>query len=402
MLPFFGGYLVDKFNARNCLVLYAFLILVGNIIFAVGMESKLWGVMYLGRILHGCGGISICVATLSLLAEWFTGKELALAFGFNLSFCRMGGVMSNLVNPRVVDETDVVTALWLGVIMCALSFLCAAAIVPMDIFVEKRLSISHVQSLIEPDVAVNFKKLDGTANPIHVGSTKSPMKAQAFPEAPPSRLQSVRNISPLFWLLCISCMSVYGCVFPFNNIASTLLMERNYFMEQPNSQCALSDDNPGSCQNATNVPNEYCNDGKWYQPPVAQGANVDCTASPACYSIYCDDLERSELQAATVMSIPYIITAVLCPFFGALVDRYGQRATVLTLAPALLLLVHMAVAFSDISIIILLCGQGFAYCAFAAVLWPSISLVLEPQYYGLGRFTYVDVCVGCYSYKFAL
>ena len=34
--------------------------------------------------------------------------------------------------------------------------------------------------------------------------------------------------------------------------------------------------------------------------------------------------------------------------------------------------------------IILLVGQGFAYCSFAAVLWPSISIVLEPKYLGLG------------------
>lgn len=43
-----------------------------------------------------------------------------------------------------------------------------------------------------------------------------------------------------FWLLTISCVVVYGCVLPFNNIASSLLIERNYFMEQPNGgECTL-------------------------------------------------------------------------------------------------------------------------------------------------------------------
>merc|ERR1712000_467082 len=49
-----------------------------------------------------------------------------------------------------------------------------------------------------------------------------------------------------FWVLTISCLVVYGCVLPFNNIASTLLLERDYFMAQPNDACALTNDAPGA------------------------------------------------------------------------------------------------------------------------------------------------------------
>ena len=62
------------------------------------------------------------------------------------------------------------------------------------------------------------------------------------------------------------------------------------------------------------------------------------------------------------MSIPYTISAVLSPFLGLLVDRFGLRAVVITLAPILLICVHLALAFwLSLSPAIPLIGQGLAY-----------------------------------------
>jgi MFS family permease len=412
-LPFFGGYLVDRFKARNCQVLFSLLALVGNIVFAVGITTKLWSVMYVGRIIHGCGGISICISALALLAEWFTGKELALAFGCELSVCRLSGVMSNLVNPRVAEARDVESAIWLGVLLCAASFLSALAVHPMDLFVEGKLhapagpsDANDVADEGATPVANPMRSYNGVgklADDSHIsiaerefkhvvtctdvaGSSRRPSSAGTPDKWTVSyQLGIVKTFSPLFWLLCLSCVCVYGCVFPFNNIASTLLLERNYFKAQPNSECALHDSSPGACQNSTNVPNEYCNNGQWFQPPVAEGAEVNCDNNPPCYTIYCSGQENAEIEAASIMSIPYIITACLCPFFGSLVDTYGQRATVLLLAPAMLCMVHILIGFSDVNMVILLVGQGLSYCSFAAVMWPSVSLVLNPDNYGLGE-----------------
>jgi len=42
------------------------------------------------------------------------------------------------------------------------------------------------------------------------------------------------------------------------------------------------------------------------------------------------------------MSIPYTISAVLSPFLGLAVDRFGRRAVVVTLAPVVLIGVHLS------------------------------------------------------------
>ena len=53
--------------------------------FAFGAYLKSWPVMLLGRVIFGLGGENITVAQSALLADWFAGGELALAFGINLS-----------------------------------------------------------------------------------------------------------------------------------------------------------------------------------------------------------------------------------------------------------------------------------------------------------------------------
>jgi MFS-type transporter involved in bile tolerance (Atg22 family) len=63
-----------------------------------------------------------------------------------------------------------------------------------------------------------------------------------------------------------------------------------------------------------------------------------------------------------VASIPYTISAVLSPILGLCVDKFGKRAFVITLAPVLLILVHLMLGLStSISPAVPLIGQGLAY-----------------------------------------
>jgi len=41
------------------------------------------------------------------------------------------------------------------------------------------------------------------------------------------------SLPHIFWVLVILCVVVYGCVLPFNNIESSLLLERDYFKSPP-------------------------------------------------------------------------------------------------------------------------------------------------------------------------
>ena len=198
-------------------------------------------------------------------------------------------------------------------------------------------------------------------------------------------------LTKFIWLFAV------GCVLPFNNIASALLLERDYFKE-PDSDCALL--HPDQCEDAPgNGPNQYCPSSHWYQPPLPDSAvvdgtvydpldasDVDCTDDlwkDTCTEEYCSRYNHAQITAGTIMSIPYIISAVLSPLLGGLVDRCGYRAVIATIAPVMLVIVHSLLAWTDVSPEGPLVGQGLAYAGFAAVIWPSVPLVVPGRLVGL-------------------
>lgn len=199
-------------------------------------------------------------------------------------------------------------------------------------------------------------------------------------------MKDLYTFEHVFWILALICVVVYGCVLPFNNIASALLLERNYFMEPP-SECHLENEN--WCQSDQNKP-VNCPSSKWYQPPLQYNVtsdDVDCTDdywSDDCAKTYCDRFSDAQIEAGTIMSIPYIISACLSPLLGGVVDRFAMRAIIATVSPLVLVVVHCFLGFSNVSPVGPLIGQGLAYSGFAAVLWPSVALVVEPRLVGLG------------------
>jgi hypothetical protein len=78
---------------------------------------------------------------------------------------------------------------------------------------------------------------------------------------------------------------------------------------EPPSGCHLT--NELQCQSSTNVP-VNCPGSKWYQPPLPSNYtydDVDCTDdyfSDVCTVEFCNRLSDAQVEAGTIMSIPYI------------------------------------------------------------------------------------------------
>lgn len=383
-LPFFGGFFVDKFGVRTCLVAFVTMITIGSSVVAFGVSIKSWGVMFLGRVLFGFGGESIAVANSAILADWFEGKEVAFAFGLNLSVARLGSVFNNMLSPQLADSGGVPFAFWFGAILCGVSLGSALIVVPVDAGMDA--TIERNAARVEKDPAEKSSLL------------VERVKEDEEEEEEPVRMAEALRFPLPFWILVVSCVVVYGCVLPFNNIASSLLLERDFFKEPP-SECRLDD--PYVCQGDGNDPVD-CPSSKWYQPPLPinvtidgdhydelEGSDIDCgddvwSDEGECTYEYCKRQQDGIEQANFVMSIPYVISACLSPVLGGFVDRYGMRAVIATLAPLALMVVHLLMAISEVSPIGPMVGQGVAYSAFAAVIWPSVPLVVEKRLTGLG------------------
>lgn len=64
-------------------------------------------------------------------------------------------------------------------------------------------------------------------------------------------------------------------------------------------------------------------------------------------------------------------------------DRFGNRANILTIVPIIMATVHLLLAFTDTNPILLMIIQGLGYCGFASAFWPSITLTVPAAYTGL-------------------
>lgn len=436
IIPLFGGGLVDLVGVSPSLLACTILLNLGQIIVAIGFTSRSWGIILLGRFVFALGGENLIVASSALLADWFIGAELAFAFGVNLSIARIGGVVNNVLSPYITANIGILFAMWIGAVVCAASVVAVILAWPIDYNFDNKiaaysagrgskLSVENLHTIAdkgdpnygstggENDIETSRGKSQG-----HADTSMSIMDSNATTDVAEASAgcgkyltwrwwkewwnDNPAKLTFAFWLLTAICLIIYSAVLPFNNVASTLLLERDYFKAPP-ADCPLHYD--GQCQSDMNTPNCTLADktapplpvdvtvgGTYYS--VVHNYDVDCTSGlwtdPAvgqtnagCASAYCGALEQAEGVVAYVMSIPYTLSAVLSPFIGFIVDRYGQRATITAISAGCIVAVHCLLGLTDVPPSGPLFGQGIAYTCFAAVLWPAIPIVVELERQGL-------------------
>lgn len=186
---------------------------------------------------------------------------MAFAFGINLSVAKLGSVLNNILSPMLTNDIGILFALWFGAILCAFSVFCVVLTMPIDKAFDDKIAAQQKYQLVGSDmkttggaevdvVSVLHTDDDAGASAVKCDPSGEARISYAEPEGPPAvAFDDVFKLEHIFWVLVISCMVVYGCVLPFNNISSSLLLERDYFMEPP-SGCQLED--PSQCQGRDN------------------------------------------------------------------------------------------------------------------------------------------------------
>ena len=196
VLPFFGGYLVDRFGTNVTLFSFLLIICVGQTVFAVGVSTKNYEMCLIGRSIFGVGGESLSVAQTTLLALWFEGKEMAFAMGLNLSIARLGSVVNDQVSPALYTRYhDLHHPVWLGVGICVVSLTAVVLLV----MVERNAAAKHA-------------------------ATSTDMDSKQRADEPLNCAQVVK-FPAIYWLLAASCVIVYAAVLPFNNVAGGVMQE---------------------------------------------------------------------------------------------------------------------------------------------------------------------------------
>lgn len=202
ILCFFGGYLIDSvFGIRWGAIIFSFIILLGQLIVALGAFVNQYWIMELGRFVFGIGGESLAVAQNTYAVSWFKNKELNLVFGLQLSLSRVGSTVGlNVVAPlydalkglNISGHTLLGLVMFVAAATCLFSFICASILGLLDKRAERIMPRTDANT--EPELV---------------------------------KLQDIKDFNASFWYLTMICVLYYICIFPFVSLG-TVFFRRKY------------------------------------------------------------------------------------------------------------------------------------------------------------------------------
>lgn len=219
LMAVLGGIIVDRFGIRFTGFLFTLLCALGALLTAYGASPTFldhgpgfdallamlpdpatagdgyrWTpqlvVLMAGRLLFGLGAEAIIVVQNKVIAKWFHGRELAFAFGINLSICRLGTIAALNVSPIFAGDAGWVTAVWL-----AAGIMIASMLVFLVYLVIDRKSATPVPSSAPEE---QFRLAD-------IGAL-------------------FRNRSFVF--ITLLCVTFYSAVFPFQSFSTDMLHDK--------------------------------------------------------------------------------------------------------------------------------------------------------------------------------
>lgn len=138
-----GGWMIDRWGVRVCGLIFCGLIFVGNAIFAAGCSlgnarspseaTVAYALMCLGRALFGCGAASARVVQTAIVAQYFSGKELALAFAVGVAVSRIASIFNFVFTPFLLSiVSSWPFCAWFATLLTLVSFAAAIAFAMLD------------------------------------------------------------------------------------------------------------------------------------------------------------------------------------------------------------------------------------------------------------------------------
>jgi MFS family permease len=205
LMTFIGGMILDRWGIRRTGIIFLSFITFGTITTAYGASANFhsdafgfhflnsfWQtyspalkMMILGRLIFGLGAETFYVVINKIIARWFKGKELALAFGISLSFGRFGTMAALFISPLIAHEpphSNITPAVWFGVMLAIIAVICFLVFYFFESRLEKQIRETEVKEELE-----KFRLVD--------------------------LLALLRNKSFLY--ISLLCITFYSAVFPF-------------------------------------------------------------------------------------------------------------------------------------------------------------------------------------------
>jgi len=101
ILPFIGGILITKYGSKIMYLIFALIVLAGQIVFACGIFYDSIYIVLIGRFIFGLGGECLGLPQNSMIVKWFNKTQLGLPLGLTVSGGRIASVLNDLITPSL-------------------------------------------------------------------------------------------------------------------------------------------------------------------------------------------------------------------------------------------------------------------------------------------------------------
>jgi MFS family permease len=182
-----GGFLIDSVGVRRASMIFSTFVVVGAAMVAAAPSLP---VLYAGRVVFGIGAESSYVAQSAIVARWFTGKELAMAFGITLTIARLGTLFSFNTEELLSTRFGWRGALWIAFALCAFSLLCNWIYTLLD---------RHAEPILNLPEAGSGDKITWS---------------------------DVGKFRPSYWYAVGICLTFYSAIFPFTALATDFFHDK--------------------------------------------------------------------------------------------------------------------------------------------------------------------------------
>ncbi len=182
-----GGMLIDRVGVRRASLIFSSFVVAGAAIVAGAPNLP---VMYTGRVLFGIGSESMFVAQSALTARWFTGKELAMAFGITLTVSRLGTLFSFNTEELLANRFGFRGALWIAAGLCVASLVANWIYTLMD---------RHAEPVIDLPKAGSGDKITWS---------------------------DVGKFRASYWFAVGICVTFYSAIFPFTALSTDFFQDK--------------------------------------------------------------------------------------------------------------------------------------------------------------------------------
>jgi MFS family permease len=184
-----GGIIIDRIGVRKAMLLFGVICLIGSIITAA---TPLFWVMATGRLIFGMGAESLIVGVTTAIAKWFRGKELAFAFGINLTITRLGTWLAqNSPSWAQSAYNSWQTPWWIGVGFVTLCVIGPILYWIMEVRAEHRYDLGQAST----DKFV---------------------------------LSDITRFGTSYWYLVMLCVIFYAAIFPFETFAVKFFIDAKH------------------------------------------------------------------------------------------------------------------------------------------------------------------------------